>query len=213
MPARSRAKQAAILVAARDSFLEHGFESVSMDLVASTAGVGKATIYSHFGSKVDLFRAIVEKTSREIVQIEMEAPDFDKPIEDWLSELAVTYARKLYDPRLLALLRLAIGGSQETRSAGALYLSSGPEPARQALATVFRAVDRRGVLDIDNPVLAADQFTNMIVPERLYALLDPTRIPPRSEIDRQAREGALRFIRAYSSHIRTGRREKETKVQ
>lgn len=197
LPARSRAKQAAILDAARETFLAHGFESVTMDMVASTAQVGKATIYSHFGSKVELFRAIVEKTANEIVAIEVTAPDFDKPVDEWLPPFAVQYARRLFDPKLLALLRLAIGGSNETRSAGPMYLSAGPEPARRALAEIFSKVNERSQLAIDDPLLASDQFTNMIVPERLYALLDPGRIPSNPDIDRQAEDGARRFIRAY----------------
>jgi TetR/AcrR family transcriptional regulator, mexJK operon transcriptional repressor len=191
------AKRTAILDGAREVFLEHGFESASMDLVAATAGVSKATIYAYFASKVDLFRAIVQRACDAILAIEIAAPELDKPLDGWLSKFAVAYARRLYEPQLMALLRLAIGSGRDTRSVGALYLESGPEPARQGLARIFRDLHRRGQLEVDDPVLAVDQFTNMIVPARLYALLDPARTPSRPEVDRQARAGARRFIRAY----------------
>lgn len=194
---RTSAKRSAILNGARDVFLEQGFDAASMDLVATTAGVSKATIYAHFTGKVALFQAIVERACDEILVGEMAAPELDKPVDGWLPKFAVTYSRRLYDPQLMALLRLAIGGNRETRSLGALYLESGPEPARQGLARIFRDLRRSGALDIDEPLLAVDQFTNMIVPARLYALLDPGRAPTRAEADRQARAGARRFIRAY----------------
>jgi TetR/AcrR family transcriptional regulator, mexJK operon transcriptional repressor len=195
--ARASSKRTAILNGAREVFLQHGFESASMDLVATTAGVSKATIYVYFTSKVDLFQAIVERACDAILAIEIAAPELDKPLDGWLSKFAVAYARRLYDPQLMALLRLAIGGSRDTRSVGALYLDSGPEPARQGLARIFRELHHRGQLDITDALLAVDQFTNMIVPARLYALLDPSRTPSPSEADRHARAGARRFIRAY----------------
>ncbi|NLB59089.1 MAG: helix-turn-helix transcriptional regulator, partial [Gammaproteobacteria bacterium] len=49
------AKRAAILDAAERMFLQHGFEGVSMDQIATAAGVSKLTVYSHFGDKDALF--------------------------------------------------------------------------------------------------------------------------------------------------------------
>ena len=42
-------------------FLAHGYAATSMDRVASAAGVSKATIYSHFKDKADLFAAIMQQ--------------------------------------------------------------------------------------------------------------------------------------------------------
>ena len=50
-----------IICAARDAFLEKGYDGVSMDEVASRAGVGKQTVYTRYASKDALFLAVVER--------------------------------------------------------------------------------------------------------------------------------------------------------
>lgn len=50
-----------ILDAAIDLFIEAGFETVSMDVIAQRAGVAKGTLYYHFKSKEGIVDAIVER--------------------------------------------------------------------------------------------------------------------------------------------------------
>lgn len=49
-----------ILDAARSLFASRGFEAVTMAEVAEVAGVARATVFNHFGSKVALVEAITE---------------------------------------------------------------------------------------------------------------------------------------------------------
>src|SRR5664279_807817 len=50
-------KQAAILEAGWNMFLERGVEAVSLEADAAKAGVSKATLYRHFPDKSALFEA------------------------------------------------------------------------------------------------------------------------------------------------------------
>src|SRR6476660_2901884 len=58
-------KAAIVLRAARRAFLAAGFGAVSMDAIAREAGVSKATVYAHFGSKEALFSAVVAEVAEE----------------------------------------------------------------------------------------------------------------------------------------------------
>jgi AcrR family transcriptional regulator len=49
-----------ILWAAKDVFLEMGFERASMDVVANRAETSKRSLYAHFESKEKLFLAVIE---------------------------------------------------------------------------------------------------------------------------------------------------------
>lgn len=49
-----------ILFAAKDAFLELGFERTSMDDIAVRASTSKRTLYAHFESKEKLYLAVIE---------------------------------------------------------------------------------------------------------------------------------------------------------
>ncbi|MDB9519670.1 TetR/AcrR family transcriptional regulator [Roseofilum reptotaenium CS-1145] len=62
-PLSDKAQQ--ILNGAMQEFLAHGYAGTSMDRVAATAGVSKATVYSHFGDKEGLFAALVQRLAQK----------------------------------------------------------------------------------------------------------------------------------------------------
>jgi AcrR family transcriptional regulator len=55
----SKATRDAIFAAAADAFSRRGFDGVTIDDIASAAGVNKAMIYYHFADKLALYRSIV----------------------------------------------------------------------------------------------------------------------------------------------------------
>ena len=64
-------KLAAIVKAARKTFLAQGFDTASMDQIALTAGVSKRTVYNRFRSKEELFGAAIEETCRQLVPVNL----------------------------------------------------------------------------------------------------------------------------------------------
>jgi AcrR family transcriptional regulator len=61
--ARNRAR---ILEAARTLFAERGVDAVSLEEVATAAGVGKATLFRRFGDRGALFVALLDEHEREL---------------------------------------------------------------------------------------------------------------------------------------------------
>ena len=53
-------RRAAILAAAAGAFAERGFAGTSMDDVAAAAGITRLIVYRHFGSKEDLYAAVLQ---------------------------------------------------------------------------------------------------------------------------------------------------------
>jgi AcrR family transcriptional regulator len=67
---RSAANRAALLAAARKVFLEAGYHGASVDAVAREAGFTIGAVYWQFGSKADLFLALLEeRVTQRIEQI------------------------------------------------------------------------------------------------------------------------------------------------
>jgi AcrR family transcriptional regulator len=64
MCARPRTPQDPVLAATVELIAEHGISGVTVDTVATTAGVSKATIYRHWGSRAQLIHAAISGLQR-----------------------------------------------------------------------------------------------------------------------------------------------------
>ena len=71
-------RQASILQAAARAFARTGFASTSMDDVATEAGISRLIVYRHFGSKEELYRAVLDQVRDRLrceFQVAVEYPD------------------------------------------------------------------------------------------------------------------------------------------
>jgi len=55
-----------ILQVALDEFSRRGFYETDVDIIARRAGVGKGTVYRHFGNKRKLFLAVIEFSAESV---------------------------------------------------------------------------------------------------------------------------------------------------
>lgn len=62
---RDTGSVARILAAAETLFSEHGYDAVSMNAIAASAGVSKANIFHHFSSKNALYLAVVKEACKD----------------------------------------------------------------------------------------------------------------------------------------------------
>jgi AcrR family transcriptional regulator len=65
---RRAGTQAAVMKAARKLFGERGFASTSVDDIAAASRVAKGAIYHYFQTKNDLFEAVLEQASSDLVR-------------------------------------------------------------------------------------------------------------------------------------------------
>ena len=65
---RAQTTRAALLDSALQEFSAFGFRRSSMESVARRAGVSRATLYTHWNAKTELFRALVEQLHWEHVE-------------------------------------------------------------------------------------------------------------------------------------------------
>jgi AcrR family transcriptional regulator len=71
MPRSDRRKQ--LLQAAREVFVAHGYHAAAMDDIAERAGVSKPVLYQHFPGKLELYLALLDTHTEELVQRMREA--------------------------------------------------------------------------------------------------------------------------------------------
>lgn len=65
LPKRARRKQ--LLSAAQEIFVAQGYHAAAMDDIADRAGVSKPVLYQHFPGKLELYLALLEQHSDELV--------------------------------------------------------------------------------------------------------------------------------------------------
>lgn len=117
--ARNRAK---VLQAAAALFARHGVESVSMDAVASEAGVGKGTLFRRFGDKAGLAVALLDERERDLQDAILAGP---APLGPGDGGVEVSQSERLHafaDAYLeFVLSHLSLVRMSETASPGARY--------------------------------------------------------------------------------------------
>ncbi|MFI8684631.1 TetR/AcrR family transcriptional regulator [Rossellomorea sp. NPDC077527] len=62
-----------LLQAARDVFIEHGYENTTMKHVMEKAGVSRGGLYQYFENKEDLFEALIEAEQVEVIEGSVQA--------------------------------------------------------------------------------------------------------------------------------------------
>jgi AcrR family transcriptional regulator len=71
-----------ILDAAAGAFAARGYHATSVGEIAEAAGITKPVIYDHFGSKRELFVALLDQAREELTSLGVEAMGADAPVEE-----------------------------------------------------------------------------------------------------------------------------------
>ena len=189
--ARRGPKCAQVLEGARKVFMERGYEGASVDEIARAAGTSKATLYSYFPDKRQLFEAVMQTQCGRTGEV-MCGADADEPVETTLRRMAASFATFLFSPGAQEMFRVCIAEAGRFPELGAAFHASGPARARAGLVAFFEAAGARGELVIDDrgdrrrPVLRALQ--GGAFPERAPRR-PPGRARPRSPASPTRRSG------------------------
>jgi AcrR family transcriptional regulator len=196
---KSDIKRQAIVETAYRLFRMQGFDKTSMAEITAQVGGSKATVYSHFPSKEELF-----------VECMMAA------LENYMSGTLKHLDTSRADPRIALLnfgssvLNFICSSEQlevrrlmiaEAARSGTGKLFFGKITALRAQLSVFLAACMaRGSLLRANPDLAAEQLGAMLEAEMLEPLLLQVRedSPDEQETARAARRAIDAFLRAYA---------------
>ncbi len=128
------AKRAAILDGARAVFLRDGFAGGSVDDVAAEAGVGKQTVYRHFGSKEALVVALVEAMCAPDA---LAPPPASLPRRERLRALLLGFVEGVTSHDSLGLYRALVAEAERMPELGRLFWDAGPRQVRAALARAW----------------------------------------------------------------------------
>lgn len=156
-------KEAAIIEAARKTFLARGFDSASMDVIALTAGVSKRTVYNRFRSKEELFAAAILQTCRRMLPADFADIEASLPPEEFIREMARRFLHGVLEPEALALRRIAIFEAPRVPALGKAYLTHGPRWIVEIYKPMLERLVARGALDIKDADRAIWQLGALLI--------------------------------------------------
>jgi TetR/AcrR family transcriptional regulator, mexJK operon transcriptional repressor len=199
---RSARKHRAIVEAATAAFLSNGYAGTNMDEIAAGAAVSKRTVYRHFADKDGLFAEIVLATTDEmagLVRALAENLAESHAMREDLRELARRFLAALMQPRLVQLRRLIIANADRFPELGRTWYENGFARVLASLAASFQRLAERGLLRLDDPLLAAHHFVGQLLWIPMNEVMFTGESPFASDADlrRYADAAVQAFLTGY----------------
>lgn len=193
------AKRQAILDTAYRLFRTQGFDATSISEITAQVGGSKATIYSHFPSKEELFiecmtAAVEDYITGAVAQLDASGSDPG----DVLREFGANILNFGSSPEMVAVRRLII--AEASRSGiGKLFFAK-IIALRTHVAELLTKFMLSGALRPDDANFAASQLRALLEAEVLEPMLLHVRedSPDVDEIAQAADRAVTAFMRAYA---------------
>ena len=175
IPTRGRPRRASagpeIVGATLELLAEGGFQSATIDAIASRAGVGRNTIYRRWSSKEELIAHALRELTAELDA--QEGEDVYTLLLDWIRDLAQVFG----DPVFGRVLPAVLGEIQTNPEFARVYTERVVQPRYEALRALLDAAVERRELHPDTNV---EQVADLLAGAPFVRLL-PLGFPPVTE--------------------------------
>ena len=190
---RGMERKAQILQVATELFLEHGFDGVSIDDIVLTVGGSKTNVYSHFGNKEGLFRAVIENLCELFLRNFKKINLSGKDARTGLTQLGTTLLKSLMLEKHIAFQRLVLAESGRFPGLGQTWFDDGPQQSRLRIAGFIAQCQQAGQLRNSDPKISATLFHDMLVfnPTHLSTIGRP---PSTQAVHRHVRQVVELFM-------------------
>jgi TetR/AcrR family transcriptional regulator, mexJK operon transcriptional repressor len=173
-PTRQEAERrhGALLATAARLFLDHGFDAVTIDLIAKRAGVAKRFIYARYRDKSELFVATVEHLLAGRLELLQAFQPTHRNVEAGLIAFGRTLLDIALDPEAIAVLRLFIATAPRFPELTTAFIARNRHRSMDEIVRVLAYYAGRGAIRLAAPQLMAEQFFISVVgvPQRTALL-------------------------------------------
>ena len=188
---RGVARRHAFLLAAREVFLEQGYEEASVNDVVRRAGGSLATLYAQFGNKEGLFLAVAQDQHERFVQaITPECVDH-LSLEDGLQAIGERYLKAILARDNLAFFRIIVGEGRKFPQLLQRYIATGADKVRAVVISFLKS----HAAQIENPEGVAPHFLELMRGRHQYrSLSDETYALSDKDVTQHVRNGVRFFL-------------------
>ncbi len=199
---RGDVRRAAMIEAARDVFLAHGYEGAQMQAVALRACASKETLYRYFPNKAALFEAVIRSIADRL-GAQVADPATDMPVRQALESFGMSFLEGVLRSDALALHRLAISEAERFPELGRVFNETGPAAVRTRLTKYLAGAASNGSLKCADPEHAATLLLGALISDlQLRSLLGSGA--PNQDLTGHVAEAVAMFLARYGS----GRRDR-----
>jgi TetR/AcrR family transcriptional repressor of mexJK operon len=196
--ARKQDRRDAIISAARRSFLDDGYAATSMSGLLKTLGGSKATLWSYFRSKEELFAAVIEDVTRVFrQQLESELVATGE-LRSTLVAFCRSFMSKTANPDAVATWRLVVAESGRFPEVGRIFYERAAGHVEAALAGYLRQQIEAGRLHDEDPARMAQLIISMCATQQNKLLWGVKESDGVAE-DADASRFADYFLRLFST--------------
>ncbi|UNK58263.1 TetR/AcrR family transcriptional regulator [Pseudoxanthomonas daejeonensis] len=193
-------KRASILEAAKRLFLEQGYQGVSMDQIATAAGVSKLTVYSHFGDKEALFSEAITAKCQEVLPDDLFVSPPEGPLHEQLRAIGHAFFALITSEEAISMHRMMNTPGTAEHTLRELFWNAGPRRVQEVFGQFLQARVDQGQLRIDDVALASSQFFSLLKGELHPMMACGLCVDPGpAEVARHIDATVEFFLRAYAA--------------
>jgi AcrR family transcriptional regulator len=198
-----------ILQAAMETFMDLGYTEASTLKIATRAQVSKRELYALFGNKQAMLAAcIADRAGRMHLPTELPPPRSREELMSMLGTTGATVLRKVSQPGVMAVFRLAIMESQRAPEV-AETLESARQSTRTVVQNILAQAQSAGLLGAGDPREMAARYLALLWGDLMVSILLRMReAPGAAEIDRRVRTATEDLLRLYPAPKSPPRRQR-----
>lgn len=196
--ARKQDRRQAIIAAARRSFLENGYAATSMSGLLNELGGSKATLWSYFRSKAELFAAVLEDETAASREELLEDLSASADLQTTVTTFCRNFMRKTAQADAVAAWRLVVGESGRFPELGQIFYEHAAMRVERALADYLAGQIACGRLRDEDPLNMAQVLLGLCATQRdrrLWGILPEET----DEADADSRRFTEYFLRIFAT--------------
>lgn len=164
---RAQKSRDALLAAAEEEFLANGYTDTSIDVILKTSGISRQTLFSHFGSKENLFLEVCNNMFlRELPELR-HTPDYFSGLVDFLRLFAVVALKE----NNVGSLRLSIIESKKFPDVAASRYRKGSQKVIALVRAYLEEGISKGLIREANSAVLTEQLLMSTLGYRQYRAL------------------------------------------
>jgi TetR/AcrR family transcriptional repressor of mexJK operon len=189
-------KHEAITAAARELFLQHGYENTTMEMVAKHAGVSIMTLYRHFSRKDILFEAVIQHLCMQQANKNARETLWEGSPAEVLHKLGRARLAFALNPEEVALYRVILGALDHFPEVGRMYYRMTLQTP--LLSNYLQGLAQQGILHVPDPTRSAQAFVSLLQGQIVEQVrLGVSSAPTEEEIEQHIDYCVTLFLQAH----------------